>query len=432
MSHYISIFVTILLVAGRINIELTPHKLTNPSTLALSINLTNSLDRIYTAEISIGTPSNDSNQLFNVIIDTGSTDLWIFSAKHTCKIGDNCFISYSSLDCSHESTCCFFNDIMNAYDHDESSTYTKLTSSWSSMYGKGNVSGYLSKDTVTIGSLSTLNQVFAEVTQWSNTLISCVEPFSGILGLGMKFVSENNSDTFMNSLFTQNQIEPKTFSVSLKGSDEKSELIIGEPDPTKYKNDIVWSEVNHNIQNIIWSTQLTGILFTNDSHINVDENYVWIDSCFAINSCFALIDTGTSYITMPTKKYNLLIQYLLQYSTEREVNCFMSGSRFICDTNSYHNGINKDLPYLWFQIGGYALKIAPSEYMLSGIDSCYSTGSSNQVYDCLGIAALDMENNTYILGDVFLRKYYVIFDGSNHRIGFGSMENLSVAIDKPS
>merc|ERR1719361_1938215 len=98
---------------------------------------------------------------------------------------------------------------------------------------------------------------------------------------------------------------------------------------------------------------------------------------------------------------------------------------FMCATQSY--APDSDLPHLWFQMGGTAFALRPSQYMLTGSDSC-AIG-----YDCMGISFLDsMGAHTYILGDTFLREYYLVFDESKSQIGLGSMdEEMSVAIPRP-
>ena len=235
------------IVNGRISIELTQHKLSTPipyqisntfilakapsstsylssngdTVSSISIHLNNSLDRIYTGAVTIGTPSDQS---FHVVFDTGSADLWIFSAQHSCNKATQCTdLQWKVNDCSDDDTCCFFEDIMDAYNHNVSSTYTKYIENgaerqWSITYGKGSASGHLSQDTVGIGGLTAKNQIFAEATDWSDLLISCAEPMSGILGFAMKAASEDDTDTLIESLYNQNQIESKLFSVSLKGT----------------------------------------------------------------------------------------------------------------------------------------------------------------------------------------------------------------------
>ena len=190
------------------------------SSSSISINLTNSLDRIYTGAVTIGTPADQS---FNVVFDTGSADLWIFSAQHSCNTASQCTdAQWRWNDCSDDDKCCFFQDIMNAYNHNISSTYTKYIKNgketeWSITYGKGKAAGHLSQDTVGIGGLNAKNQIFAEATSWSDLLISCAEPMSGILGFAMKAASEDDTNTLIESLYNQNQIKSKLFSVSLKG-----------------------------------------------------------------------------------------------------------------------------------------------------------------------------------------------------------------------
>eukprot|EP01083_Nonionella_stella_P219198 785434_1 len=306
-------------IHSRITVDLTPHTLDSPISYSVrntftlartgtshSIDLSNSLNRIYTGTIAIGTPA---TQLFNVVFDTGSADLWIFSSYHTCITADSCALDWNQHNCNSADVCCFFNDIMNDYDHSLSSTYSRFTPTkqWSITYGKGSAQGYLSLDSVTIGGLTANNQIFAEATSWSDLLISCYEPMSGILGFAMKAASEDNTNTLIESLFSQNQIKSKLFSIVLKGNDGTSKLIIGEPDNQYYKNDIVWGDVIQPTQTGMWFTQLTGIITTDDELLDKNIEYDWMDTCVDSSPCLALIDSGTSYITMPSKIYFKLV-----------------------------------------------------------------------------------------------------------------------------
>jgi len=115
----------------------------------------------------------------------------------------------------------------------------------------------------------------------------------------------------------------------------------------------------------------------------------------------------------------------VDYTAQSEAKCIKYNTDFMCSTKSYSP--DEHLPFLWFQLGGYGFQLAPSQYMLTGTDSC-AIG-----YDCMGISFLDsMGDHTYILGDTFLREYYLVFDESNYQIGLGSMdEEMSAAIPRP-
>jgi len=430
----------------RVTIDLTRRSIESPieytvaNTFVLgnigsshSIELSNSLDRIYTGSIAIGTPP---TQYFDVVFDTGSADLWIYSSYHTCVTAESCTQDWNRNECGGDDVCCFFDDVMSDYDHALSSTYERLsnTHEWGITYGKGSATGYLSRDSVTIGGLTAQGQIFAEAVQWSNVLISCYEPMSGILGFAMRAASEDGSNTIIETLHQQNAVSTKLFSVVLSDEDDASKLIIGEPDSAYFKNEIVWGNVIQPTVTGMWFTQLTGVITTDDDTLNNDDDggggvaFEWMDECLDSMPCLALIDTGTSYITMPSDVYDRLVQYLLSYTAGNTngANCIKYNTDFMCATKSYD--ANRDLPFLWFQIGGHAFKLAPTQYMLTGEDSC-AIG-----YDCMGISSLDsMGEHTYILGDTFLRQYYMVFDEANYRVGIGSMDDvLTSAIPRPS
>jgi saccharopepsin len=78
-----------------------------------------------------------------VVLDTGSSNLWVPSSKCT-------------------SIACFLHA---KYDATSSSTYKANGSEFAIRYGSGSLEGYVSHDTMTIGGLTIKEQVFAEATK---------------------------------------------------------------------------------------------------------------------------------------------------------------------------------------------------------------------------------------------------------------------------
>jgi saccharopepsin len=75
-------------------------------------------------------------------------------------------------------------------------------------------------------------------------------------------------------------------------------------------------------------------------------------------------------------------------------------------------GLIETAPSITFQFGGKPFILNPVDYILKIKVSMIE-------YNCIsGFVGMDID--MFIVGDVFLRKYYSVYDLGNHRVGFAS------------
>jgi hypothetical protein len=105
----------------------------------------------YYGSLAIGTPP----VAYNVILDSGSSDLWV--ASSSCTQGCNNIQTFNSA---------------------ASSSFNSSTSSFSITYGSGKASGSLATDVVQMAGFQVNSQVFGEFSQSLFLLIVGNNPFS--------------------------------------------------------------------------------------------------------------------------------------------------------------------------------------------------------------------------------------------------------------
>ncbi|XP_056416645.1 gastricsin-like isoform X1 [Hyla sarda] len=312
------------------------------------------MDTYYYGEISIGTPP----QNFLVLFDTGSSNLWVPSA------------SCQSAACGNH----------NVFNPSQSSTYTSNGQQFTMSYGSGSVSGIFGYDTVTVQGLSITNQEFGLTYSESGSSFY-YSKFDGIFGMAYPAMSAGGATTAMQGMLQQNLLNNPIFSVYM-GS-QQGEVIFGGVDNSLYSGQILWAPVT---QEVYWQ-------------IGIQE--------FAINGqatgwcsqgCQAIVDTGTSPLTVPQQYMGSLLQYLGAQQGQN--------GQFLVNCNNVQN-----LPPISFTINGNQFPIPPSQYIIQ--NNGYCTVGVEETY-------LPSQNGQplWILGDVFLRQYYSVYDMSNNRVGF--------------
>eukprot|EP00357_Protocruzia_adherens_P007535 CAMPEP_0115043322 /NCGR_PEP_ID=MMETSP0216-20121206/46804_1 /TAXON_ID=223996 /ORGANISM="Protocruzia adherens, Strain Boccale" /LENGTH=264 /DNA_ID=CAMNT_0002425629 /DNA_START=510 /DNA_END=1304 /DNA_ORIENTATION=- len=254
------------------------------------------------------------------------------------------------------------------------------------------------------------HQGFAEISREIGDVFKEGE-FEGILGLAYPELA-NRYDPIFDTVMSQGLLGKNQFAFYFRTiHDHQSTIIFGEPDPRYYKGNILWVPV---VRKMYWEIEMDDILLDNSSRdlCNSDE---------AETRCRAVLDTGTSLIAGPSEKIATLIADI-----EIELDC---------------NNVD-ELPDISFVIGGREFEFKPRDYILfsnSSLDQqkcryyiLFSNSSLDQQKCRIGFMPLDVpppKGPLWILGDIFIRRYFTIFDRDFDQVGLADM-NAEVNVDE--
>jgi len=402
-----------------------------------SISINDFMNAQYYGEITIGTPA----QHFEVVFDTGSSNLWVPSKE--CGL--------TQLACR----------LHKRYNSAKSLTAVKNGTEFSIQYGSGSMSGFMSQDNVAIGSLVVKNQIFAEATKEPGIAFLAAK-FDGILGLGWSTISVNHVTPVFDNMVEQGLVEDASFSFYLdrSGGGAKSELVFGGVDPAHYTGNFTYVPLS---AKTYWQ-------------IDLDDLKVGGESQFSKKGA-AIVDSGTSLLVGPAEtiaKINRQIgakgvfeaqcDQLIDQAAPWLIKQLLAGSdpKTVCpalklcpgklcgaceflaqevqdriiknpDTsdsitnlldgvcaklpNPTGEGVLDcdalgDLPDVTFTIGGKDYTLTAEQYTLK-------VGLGDQSECISGFLGMNLPyDNFWILGDVFMSIYYTHFDQANERVGF--------------
>ncbi|CAK4646199.1 hypothetical protein LEN26_001510 [Aphanomyces euteiches] len=302
----------------------------------------------YYGQISLGTPG----QTFNVIFDTGSSNLWV----------------PNKLFGSHR-----------VYKHEASSSFKANGTEFHIQYGSGPVSGYLSQDTLSVASLTLKDQFFAEIN-----VTKGLGPayyfghFDGIFGLAFDSISVAHIKTPFHRML--DTLDLPVFAFYL-GDNQPGELTFGELDPKHYKGDISYIDLS---SQTYWQIPL--------DRVTVGQTEV-------SGNTQCIVDSGTSLLAGPK-------ELVKQLAKEAGAHSFIMGEYLIqCDSPG---------PDISFVLGGKTYTLSKKDYIIKSGPICL-----------FAFVGIDIPSGPlWILGDVFMRKHYTVFEWNKSgkaRVGFAEL-----------
>ena len=226
-----------------------------------------------------------NKQPFNIIFDTGSSNLWV-----------------PSKDCTN-----FACQKKHKYDKTTSKTYKAVGTPIAIFYGTGNVSGKVDEDQINWGGVNTQTVQFGDMTHLA--LFFATTTADGILGMGWASISEDHLPTVFDLTFKQNLVPDNSFSfyLSQKPNEKGSELILGGIDSQYYTGQFTYHALTHEDY---WRIALTGFKVDGKA-----IDYTGVKQPFN-----GIIDTGTS-LMVGSKKVIEPVLEATGLGNQQQVDC---------------------------------------------------------------------------------------------------------------
>ncbi|ETN85268.1 eukaryotic aspartyl protease [Necator americanus] len=350
-------------------------------------------DEEYIGNITIGTPE----QQFQVILDTGSSNLWI--PDMTCgQIHENC----NDLNCKgggiicealcNDQSCCGGGNVnacqgKNSFNSSKSSTYKANGQHFSIQYGTGSAVGFLGQDTVRFGGigsqqLSVPNTVFGQAT--SLAAFFADQPIDGILGLAFPSIAVDGVTPPFYNAVQQGLVDQPIFTVFLRHVGDQDNVPGG-----------VYTYGGLDDQNC--GPVLAYQPLSSATYYQFKLDSVSSSTYSSSKGWQAISDTGTSLMAAPSSIASSIAEANgATYDSEDEV--------YFIDCNAKAS--------LVLVIGG-------NTYTINTANLIIPSGDGRCLLAIFGMNTFGF-GPAWILGDPFIRQYCNIYDVGQERVGFAN------------
>jgi len=378
----------------------------------------------YVAEVNIGTPP----QSFLVVPDTGSSDLWVpdktcGTVQLDCKSDSKCADLKQNPNCLKQCehvTCCFafLHDPKKKepcegkrkFDSSASKTYEKDGTAIQLLYGTGSAEGFVAKDTVAFSGLKVDHQAFAQLTVlgpfFQEPKSQKTSHFEGILGLAYPALAQNQANPLLFNMRDNGLLDEPVFGVYMTktktAGSNGGKITLGGYDKTLIDGEISYHNVlqqklrSGQTVRAFWQVKMDGVK-VGDLTLAPNGGYVGIS------------DTGTSLIVAPNQAVLAIGKALGAQAIKNEQGEIVA---FVMSCKQA-----PQLPDLVFTFDGIDHHVDAKSYLLELHDP-------DEPEACeLGIQMSGNDENEWILGDVFIRDVYQIYDMGKNRIGMAQAKH---------
>ncbi|XP_032496499.1 cathepsin D isoform X3 [Phocoena sinus] len=237
-----------------------------------------------------------------------------------------------------------------------------------------------------LGSIKVERQTFGEATKQPGITFIAAK-FDGILGMAYPRISVNGVLPVFDNLMQQKLVDKNIFSFYLNrdpNAQPGGELMLGGTDPKYYKGSLIY----HNVTRMAYW------------QVHMDQVDVGSSLTLCKGGCEAIVDTGTSLIVGPVAEVRELQKAIGAVP-------LIQGEYMIpCEKVS-------SLPKVTVKLGAKDYTLSPEDYTLK----VSQAGKTMCLSGFMGMDIPPPGGPLWILGDVFIGRYYAVFDRDQNRVG---------------
>lgn len=290
-----------------------------------------------------------------MLLDTGAANTWVMGSDCTT---DACLVH-------------------NTFGPEDSTTYMATENKWDVTYGTGSVEGVIVEDSMSFAGFN-LTLQFGSATVASDDFLHY--PMDGIMGLGLS-KPDAEVPTVMKAMMDEKLLKRNILGINLQRHSDGAkdgQITFGAIDQSKVEGDITYTDIISGVHR--WEIPIEDTI--------VDGNPV------NFKGKSAIVDTGTSFMLLPPEDAKVVHSFIPDAVQDGE------NFKVPCSTKSS----------IEISISGVKYKVFYKDYVGRADKSGQMCNSRIAGHQAFG-------KNQWLLGDVFLKNVYSVFDFDKNRIG---------------